>query len=64
MGTRTDLTPIAAGGARRAAPGGTPVERLRAQAEQLLADLRRADRFFRLRAGIVGAWAILSVATL
>jgi hypothetical protein len=64
MGTRTDLTPIAAGGVRRGAPGRTPVERIRARAEQLVADLRRADRFFKLRAGIVGAWAILSIATL
>jgi hypothetical protein len=27
-------------------------------------DLRRADRFFKMRAAIVGAWAVLSVATL
>ena len=64
MGTRTDLTPIAAGGARRAAPARSPVERLRGRAEKLLDDLRRADRFLRLRAGIVGAWVVLSVATL
>jgi hypothetical protein len=64
VGTRTDLTPVAAGGARRAPTARSPVERLRERAERLVADLRRADRFLRLRAGIVGAWGILSIATL
>jgi hypothetical protein len=35
-------------------------ERLRRVAD----DFRRADRFFKMRVGIVGAWAVLSMATL
>jgi len=34
------------------------------RAATLWEDLRRTDRFFKMRAGIVGAWAILSVVTL
>ena len=39
-------------------------EELRSRAGQLWSDFRRADRFFKMRAGIVAAWALLSVATL
>ncbi|BDG07757.1 hypothetical protein [Anaeromyxobacter paludicola] len=38
---------------------GLAAEKLRALAD----DFRRADRFFKLRAGVVAAWALVSVAT-
>jgi hypothetical protein len=37
---------------------------LRSDTARLWASLQRTDRFFKMRAGIVGAWAVLSVATL
>ncbi len=39
-------------------------ERARARAAKLADDFRRADRFLKMRLGIVGAWTVLSVATL
>jgi hypothetical protein len=39
-------------------------ESVRASTAELLAGFRRSDRFFRMRLGIVGAWAFLSAATL
>ena len=50
-------------GGQGAAPGAL-VERARDRLEKLSRDVARADRFLRLRIGIVAAWAILSVATL
>ena len=41
-----------------------PAARLRELAATAAASVRRADRFLQLRAAIVGAWAVLSVATL
>jgi hypothetical protein len=35
-----------------------------AQASEILEGFRRSDRFFKMRLGIVGAWALLSAATL
>jgi hypothetical protein len=43
---------------------GPSLERWRARAEQLWRDFRRADRFFKMRLGIVAAWGVLSLATL
>jgi hypothetical protein len=39
-------------------------DRLRAAAERLAGDLRRSDRFFRMRLGVVVAWAAISGVTL
>jgi hypothetical protein len=52
MSTRTDL---------RALP--LP-QRLRAQATRLAEDVKRSDRYFRMRAAVVGTWVLLSVVTL
>ena len=38
--------------------------RARAELERLADELRRSDRFFRMRAGVVAGWAILSAITL
>jgi hypothetical protein len=38
--------------------------RLRTAAERLAADVRRSDRFSRMRLGVVAAWAAISVVTL
>jgi hypothetical protein len=46
---------------RRAAELG---EAARARLRDLAGSVRRSDRFFKMRAGIVGAWAVLSIATL
>jgi hypothetical protein len=48
----------------RAAPVAALADRLREGAEALRDGLRRADRFARMRLGIVAAWAVLSLATL
>jgi hypothetical protein len=40
------------------------LDRLRAHATELAEAFRRADRFAKLRLGIVGSWAVLSLATL
>lgn len=60
MSTRTDLP------ARRARAAGRAslAARWRARAVELAAQLRRWDRFSRLRVGIVAAWAALSIVTL
>lgn len=66
MGSRIDRPPGPESGdtsARLAAASrllGEARERLRRLAE----DFRRADRFFKMRLGIVGAWAVVSMATL
>ncbi|HEY7724210.1 MAG TPA: hypothetical protein VH880_02665 [Anaeromyxobacteraceae bacterium] len=52
MATRTDL---------RALP--LP-QRLRAQAVKLADDVKRSDRFFRMRAAVVGTWVLLSLLTM
>ena len=39
-------------------------ERARAQLRDLADGFRRSDRFFKMRVAIVGAWAVLSIATL
>lgn len=39
-------------------------ERARAGVRELADGFRRSDRFFKMRVGIVGAWALLSMATL
>jgi hypothetical protein len=36
----------------------------RARLHDMAEGFRRSDRFFRMRAGILGAWAVLSIATL
>lgn len=38
--------------------------RLREATGQLLEELRRADRYSRMRAGVVGGWALISLVTL
>jgi hypothetical protein len=48
---------------KTAAPA-TLQERVRGGAAEAVESFRRSDRFFKLRAGIVAAWAVLSVATL
>ena len=58
MGTRLEMEPQRAGAASALARSAG--ERLR----QLADDVRRADRFFKMRVGIVGAWAVISMATL
>ncbi len=67
MGSRPER--VAASGA----PGGGAVplraagelaRRARERLRELAADFRRSDRFFKMRLGIVGAWAVLSMATL
>jgi len=63
MATRTDLQPIPAANGK-ARPPETPAVRLRARAGELADGFRRSDRFFKMRLGIVAAWAVLSVATL
>jgi hypothetical protein len=54
MPPRADSRPLAA----------APLATWRARAAALAAGLRRADRFARLRFGIVAAWGVLSLATL
>ena len=39
-------------------------ERLRALLESWLESLKRSDRFFRMRAGIVGSWLLISLVTI
>jgi hypothetical protein len=39
-------------------------ESARAAAAELVEGFRRSDRFFKMRVGIVGAWAVVSLATL
>ena len=63
MATRTDRPAVPAGDAPRPRTG-TPLERIGARAAQLAGDLRRADRFLKMRLGIVAAWAVVSLATL
>jgi len=55
MGTRTDL--------RHLPPRPLP-QRLRERAAAWLEEFRRSDRFFRMRAGVVGSWILLSLVTL
>jgi hypothetical protein len=38
--------------------------RARARLRELVAGFRRSDRYFKMRLGIVGAWAVISMATL
>jgi hypothetical protein len=64
MGTRTDLQALPASSSGKARGPEAPLDRLRARGRKLADDFRRADRFFKLRLGIVGAWVVLSVATL
>jgi hypothetical protein len=56
MATRTD--PAARAGRRSAAADVLQAGR------ELADELRRSDRFFKLRVGIVAAWVVLSLATL
>jgi hypothetical protein len=63
MGTLTG-NPAAARRGGRGAADAPLAARLRAGAVQLVEELRRTDRFARMRLGIVGAWAVLSIATL
>jgi hypothetical protein len=56
MATRTD--PAARAGRRSGAADVLQAGR------ELADELRRSDRFFKLRVGIVAAWAVLSLATL
>jgi hypothetical protein len=58
MGTPGEPQGAAAAGA------GAIVGAVRARAAELARGYERADRFLKLRLGIVGAWAVLSLATL
>jgi hypothetical protein len=49
MVTRTDLHPL---------------PRLRERAVRLAEDFRHSDRFFKMRLGVVGTWALLSLLTM
>jgi len=64
MGTRTDLHPAPEGAAQKIRAAAALGDRVRQGAEKLADDFRRADRFFKMRLGIVAAWAILAAATL
>jgi len=48
----------------RPKPAQGPRERLRDRGLDLVEGFRRSDRYFKWRLGIVGAWAVLSIATL
>lgn len=52
--------------ARRAAPPAAPTfpQRARALLGSWVESFRRSDRFFKMRAGIVGSWVLISVVTL
>jgi hypothetical protein len=64
MGTRVDpLPPVPPPRARRSAAASL-AERVGARIVKLADGFRRADRFLKMRAGIVGAWAVISLATL
>lgn len=58
-------SPAAPAAARRPPPGAPALaERLRAQLALWLESLKRSDRFFRMRAGIVGSWLLISLVTM
>ena len=59
MGTRHDL-----GLGTLVEVGSEGASRLRDLMRVAAGDFRRADRFFKMRVGIVAAWAVLSIATL
>ena len=63
MATRTALPVVPVPNAR-ARPPATLALRLRARATELADGFRRSNRFFKMRLGIVAAWAVLSLATL
>ena len=64
MGTRVDpLPPVPPPRARRSTVASL-AERTGTRLVRLAADFRRADRFLKMRAGIVGAWAVISLGTL
>ncbi len=63
MATRTDLQPVPAANGKARPPTSLAI-RLRARASELAEGFRRSDRFFKIRLGIVAAWAVLSIATL
>ena len=44
-------------------PPAGPLPQLRQAFERLADSLRRSDRFSRMRVGVVGAWAVASLAT-
>jgi len=54
MSTGTDLKALAP----------RPPATMRRRLEKWADDLRRADRFFKMRAGVVGTWILLSLVTL
>jgi hypothetical protein len=60
MAPRTDPTPRDA----RLSAAAEVVDGWRARAAELSDGFRRSDRFFKMRVGIVAAWAVLSLATL
>ncbi|HZZ84411.1 MAG TPA: hypothetical protein VFE30_07725 [Anaeromyxobacteraceae bacterium] len=39
-------------------------EEIAARARRLAEDFRRADRYFKLRAGVIACWAVISIATI
>ncbi len=53
--TRTDLRPLSR-------PPGP--RQLRERVEKWVEDFKRADRFFKMRLGVVGTWVLLSAVTL
>ena len=61
MTTRTDLQAVTP---RPAARPASLAERVAARGRTLAEELRRADRFLKMRAAIVGCWAVLVIATL
>jgi hypothetical protein len=64
MVTRADPQGRPTGLARLSARASALCGSVQAAASDLLEGFRRSDRFFRMRLGIVGAWAVLSLATL
>jgi hypothetical protein len=60
MATRTDLPPR--GG--RLSAAADALDACRGHAAELADGFRRSDRFFKMRVGIVAAWAVISLATL
>ena len=66
MGTHVDNEPTSGrpGPAVRLRRAAQLCDAARAQLRDFADGFRRSDRFFRMRVGIVGAWAVLSIATL
>jgi hypothetical protein len=65
MGTRAEpLPPVPSPPRARRSTVASLAERTGKRVARLAAEFRRADRFLKMRAGIVGAWVVISLATL